>query len=163
MTPVVVEKVTLAPSTQEEIDWVEANFREGEKRERDVAGGGRTLLETFEACWTIRDAASGDVFGYFGAMVMPGESCMSRVRGLCFMSCTNVERHKIAFVRSSRPVLRYVVGKAPKWVNKFISWPIASYRGSVEWHKRVLKMREARRVPANGDEYVIFEIERKEV
>ena len=41
---------TLAPSTQEDIDWIEANYREGERMEQAVFGSPRTLLKDFESC-----------------------------------------------------------------------------------------------------------------
>jgi len=64
---------TLVPSIQADIDYVEANFRAGERHEAEIEDAGRTTLDEFESCWTVR-AANGDVIGYFGVMVMPSRT-----------------------------------------------------------------------------------------
>ncbi len=154
---------SLAPSTQEEIDHVEASYREGERREIAAGGGGRTTLDEFERCWTVR-AANGDIVGYFGVVAMPGESVLGRSRGFCFMSCEAANRHKIAFVKATRPVFRWVVEQCPPWTDTFLSWPLESYAASVRWQEKILKMRRVALVPAPmGERYVHLEISRKEV
>ena len=154
---------TLVPSIQADIDYVEANFREGERHEAQIEDAGRTTLDEFESCWTVR-AANGDVIGYFGVLVMPNESHMSRTRGFCFMSCENANRHKIAFVKATRPVFRWVVEQCPSWTDTFLSWPLESYAASVRWQEKILKMRRVALVPAPmGERYVHLEISRKEV
>lgn len=154
---------TLVPSIQADIDYVEANFRAGERHEAEIEDAGRTTLDEFESCWTVR-AANGDVIGYFGVMVMPNESHMSRTRAFCFMSCENANRHKIAFVKASRPVFAWVVSQCPKWTDKYLTWPLESYTGSVRWQEKVLKMRRVLTVPAaNGENYIVMELTRQEV
>lgn len=155
---------TLAPSTQEEIDYVEANFRAGERREHEIERAESTRLSDFEQCWTVR-AGNGDVVGYFGVLVMPNESFMSRTRGFCFMSCENANRHKIAFVKATRPAFRWMVGQCPEWADKFLTWPLESYAASVRWQEKVLKMRRVARVPApvDGEWYIVMELTRQEV
>ena len=155
---------TLAPSTQEEIDYVEANFRAGDRREQEVENAPPTLLEDFESCWTVR-ADNGDVIGYFGILVMPNESHLSRTRALCFMSCENANRHKVAFVKATRPAFRWMVGRCPSWVDTYLTWPLESYRSSVRWQEKVLKMRRVALVPApvDGERYVVMELTRQEV
>ena len=154
---------TLVPAKQEDIDYVEANFRAGERHEAQIEDAGRTTLDEFESCWTVR-AANGDVIGYFGVLVMPNESHMSRSRGFCFMSCENANRHKIAFVKATRPVFRWVVEQCPPWTDTFLSWPLESYAASVRWQEKILKMRRVALVPAPmGERYVHLEISRKEV
>ncbi len=154
---------SLAPSTQEEIDHVEASYREGERRESAAGGGGRTTLDEFERCWTVR-AANGDIVGYFGVVAMPGESVLGRSRGFCFMSCEAANRHKIAFLKATRPAFRWVSSQCPPWVERFVTWPLESYAASVRWHERVIGMRRAFRSPAgNGESFLVFEITKKEV
>lgn len=154
---------TLEPATQADIDLVEANFRAGDRREHEIEGGERTRLDEFEQCWTVR-AANGDVIGYFGVLVVPNESFMSRTRGFCFMSCENANRHKIAFVKASRHVFRWMVYQCPAWTDRFVTWPLESYAASVRWQRRVLRMRPVRLMPApKGERYLIMEISRKEV
>ena len=154
----------LAPSTQEEIDYVEANFRAGERREREIEQAQPTRLADFEQCWTVR-AGNGDVVGYFGVLVMPGDSTMSNTRGFCFMSCENANRHKIAFVKATRPAFKWMVGQCPEWADTFLTWPLESYAASVRWQEKVLKMRRVARVPApvDGERYLVMELTRQEV
>ena len=154
----------LAPSTQEEIDFVEANFRAGERHEREIERAERTRLGDFEQCWTVR-AGNGDIVGYFGVLVMPGESFMSRTRGFCFMSCEAANRHKLAFVKASRPAFRWMVEACPAWTDRYLTWPLESYTASVRWQERVLKMRRVARVPApvDGERYIVMELTRQEV
>lgn len=154
----------LAPSTQEEIDFVEANFRAGERHEREIELAERTRLGDFEQCWTVR-AGNGDIVGYFGVLVMPGESFMSRTRGFCFMSCEAANRHKLAFVKASRPAFRWMVEACPAWTDRYLTWPLESYTASVRWQERVLKMRRVARVPApvDGERYIVMELTRQEV
>ena len=154
----------LAPSTQEEIDFVETNFRAGERHEREIELAERTRLGDFEQCWTVR-AGNGDIVGYFGVLVMPGESFMSRTRGFCFMSCEAANRHKLAFVKASRPAFRWMVEACPAWTDRYLTWPLESYTASVRWQERVLKMRRVARVPApvDGERYIVMELTRQEV
>lgn len=153
----------LDPATQAEIDHVEAHYRAGDRREMEVAGGGRTMLEEFEACWTVR-AGNGDIVGYFGVLCLPGESVLGRSRGFCFMSCEAANRHKIAFVKASRPAFSWVASQCPPWVDRFVTWPLESYRGSIRWQERVLGMRRTFAVDAGGGErIVLMELTRTEV
>ena len=156
---------TLEPSTQGDIDYVEANFREGDRHEAEVACGGtaeRTLLGEFERCWTAR-AGNGDVLGYCGVLPMPSESFMSRTRGVCFMSCANADRHRIAFVANSMPSLRLIAAACPPWVDTFRSWPLESYAASVRWQTRAMGFRRVGRTAVGDDAYIILETTRKEI
>ncbi len=154
---------TLSPSEQREIDYVEDNYREGERREREIENAAPTRVGDFERCWTVR-AGNGDVVGYFGVLAMPGESFMSRTRAFCFMSCENANRHKLAFVKASRPAFRWMVEACPPWTDRFVTWPLESYAASVRWQEKVLKMRRVARVPAGGGEhYIVMETTRQEV
>ena len=80
------------------------------------------------------------------------------------MSCENANRHKLAFVRATRPVFAWVVSQCPKWTDKYLTWPLESYTGSVRWQEKVLKMRRVARVPAGaGENYIVMELSRQEV
>ena len=155
---------TLAPAAQGEIDYVEGNYREGERREREVEGAPPTRLSDFERCWTVR-AANGDIIGYFGVLAMPNESHMSRTRAFCFMSCGNADRHKVAFVKATRPVFAWAVSQCPPWTDRYLTWPLESYAASGRWQEKVLKMRRVARVPApaDGEWYIVLELTRQEV
>lgn len=161
-TPTFPRGVTLTRATQEDVDRVTANFRDGDRRSIEVGGGKTDRVEDFERCWIVK-AADGADLGYLGVMVMPDRSCMSRERGICFMSAKGVDSHKIAFVASSKPICRYAATCCPPWVDTFISWPLESYAASVRWQTRVLGFRFVRRVPTGNDAYVILETTRKEM
>ena len=162
--PVFGGGVSLRPATQEDVDYVEANFRAGERRERELADadGVRTLVGDHEQCWTVV-APNGDVLGYLGTLVMPGESVMSRTRGVSYMSCANVDRHVLSFVKATAPAFAWLVERCPPWVDTFRAWPAASFERSVVWQKRILRMREIGRVPVKDDFLVILETTRREV
>ena len=46
--------VNLEPSVQADIDYVEDNFRAGDRMEHEALGGGRTMLDAFEQCRNSR-------------------------------------------------------------------------------------------------------------
>ena len=155
---------SLYPASQGDLDWVEANFREGERREADEAGepDSRTTPDDFEMCWTVV-AENGEVVGYFGVMTCPDQSVMSPTRAFCFMSCTAADRHKFAFVRSTRPIFRWVASRCPPWVTRFVSWPIEDYPQSVRWQEKVLRMRRVSRVPMGRTHVILLEITKEEI
>ena len=151
----------LGPSTQEDIDYVEANFREGERMEQAVFGSPRTMLGDFESCWTVRH--KGDVIGYFGVMIPRGMGVFAPCRWLCYMSCENANKYKLTYVRQSREVLKRVVAEVPDYVTEFRSLPAERYAMSVKWHERVLKMRRLGTAVMNGERFAVFGITRKEI
>ena len=151
----------LERSTQGDIDYVEANFREGERLEHGVFGGRRTMLSDFEECWTVRHG--GEVIGYFGVAVPLEATVFHSGRWLCYMSCTNADRHRFMYVKQSRAVLRAVVSALPEHIREFRSMPAERYQKSVRWHERVLKMHRLGTVEYGGERFAVFGITRKEV
>ena len=148
-------------ATQGDIDYVEENFREGERAEHQVFGGKRTQLSDFETCWTVRH--KGDVIGYFG-IAIPLEATVHHTgRWLCYMSCANAEKYKFMYVKQSRLVMRKVVEGIPGYVTEFLSMPAERYEKSVKWHERVLRMHRMKTVVINGERFVVFGISREEV
>jgi len=156
--------MTLSEATQEDIDYVESHFREGERRGQALADaeGERTRLEEHDQCWTVR-AENGDILGYLGVLTMPDNSYMSNLRGISYMSCENVDRHAFSFVKGTLAGFRWMVEQMPSWVDTFRSWPPASFERSVAWQKRMLGMREIGRVPVKDDFLVLLETTRREV
>lgn len=154
--------VTLEPATQGDVDRVVANFRDGERRTVDAGGGETDRVEDFERCWIVK-AADGEDLGYLGVMTMPNRSFMSRERGVCFMSAKGVDDHRLAFVASSKPILRYAARCCPPWVDTFLAWPLESYEASVRWQTRVLGFRRVGRVPFGDDAYIQLETTRREL
>ena len=150
----------IEPSTQEDIDYVEENFRQGEREEHAVFGGERTRLEAFEECWTVRHR--GDVIGYFGVAIPQGATAFAPGRWLCYMSCENANKYKLTYVKQSREVMRRVVATLPEHVTDFRSLPAARYVMSVKWHERILKMHRIGEVDVKGEKFVMFGISRKE-
>ena len=153
--------VTIKPSVQADIDYVEDNFRDGDRMEHESLGGGRTMLNAFEQCWTI--SIRGKIVGYCGVMLFPGEPVLSARRVLCFMSCGNANAAKVTFVRMSRAVMREIAARTPSWVAEFHSSPDSEYRGSLIWHERVLNMHRVGTIAYRGRELVHYIIFRKEV
>ena len=151
----------LGPSTQEDIDWIEANYREGERMEQAAFGSPRTLLGDFESCWTVRHG--GDLIGYFGIAIPRGMGVFAPFRWLCYMSCENANKYKLTYVRQSREVLKRVVAEIPDYVTEFRSLPAERYVMSVRWHERVLRMRRLGTALMNGERFAVFGITRKEV
>lgn len=147
-------------ATQSDIDYVEENFREGERAEHEVFGSRRTLLTDFETCWTIRH--KGDVIGYFGVAIPRESTPFHPARWLCYMSCTNAEKYKYMYVKQSRLVMRKVVESIPEHVTEFLSLPAERYAKSVRWHERVLRMHRMKTIELNGERFVVFGISRKE-
>ena len=147
-------------ASQEDVDYVEENFREGERMEHEVFGARRTLVSDFESCWAIRH--KGELIGYFGVAVPHEATAFFPGRWLCYMSCTNAEKYKFMYVKQSREVLKRIVAEIPPFVTEFRSLPAARYEKSVKWHERVLKMRRMGTVKLNGEDFVMFVISRKE-
>ena len=172
MTPVV-----LSPSTQEEVDYVVAHYRAGERLEHEAAGGGPVALGAFESCFSIRlsclmdrpppEGADGRrldaLVGYCGVMRFPHDAPLSYRRVLCFMSCENANRAKVTFVRYSRATLAAIARACPPWVTEFHSAPDAEYRGSLIWHERVLRMHRLGELPFRGRTLIHYAILRKEL
>lgn len=151
----------MRPATQADIDAVADSFREGERRSEQLLG--RDRLDSFEQCWAV-EAANGDLVGYFGVCMLPNESVMGRGRAFCFMSCEAADRHKLAFVKATRPAFKWVAEQCPPWVDMFVSWPLESYAKSVRWQEKVLGMRRVATTPVGGGENcVILELTRKEM
>ena len=154
------EGTEIETSKQEDIDYVEENFREGERAEHAVFGSRRTLLSDFETCWTIRHR--GDIIGYFGVAIPRESTPFHPARWLCYMSCMNAEKYKYMYVKQSRTVMRKVIEGLPEYVTEFLSLPAERYEKSVRWHERVLRMHRLKTVELNGERFVVFGISRKE-
>ena len=153
-------ETVIETATQDDIDYVEENFREGERQEHQVFGGRRTRLSDFETCWTIRH--KGDIIGYFGVAVPHEATVHFPGRWLCYMSCANADKYKFMYVKQSREVMRKVIEGLPEHINDFRSMPAEKYEKSVKWHERVLRMHRMTTVEYNGERFVIFGISRKE-
>ena len=155
------EETEIETSTQEDIDYVEANFREGDRLEHESLDGGRTLLSDFEDCWTVR--CRGMVIGYCGVAIPVGATVFSPGRWHCYMSCANADRIKLAYVKKSRKVMHRIAAETPSYVTEFRSLPAVRYAGSVRWHERVLKMHRLSEVEYKGEKFVMFNLFRKEL
>ena len=161
MRMVTANGTTVEPATQADVDYVEENFREGERLEHEACGGGRTRVGDFESCWAVRHA--GELIGYCGVAVPAGMTAFAPGRWLCYMSCTNADRHKLMYVKESRAVMRLVVSQVPGHVAEFRSLPAAAYAASVRWHERVLRMRRLGEARINGEPFVVFAATREEI
>ena len=154
--------VTIAPSVQDDVDWTEAHFREGDRIEHESLGGGRTVIaDLFEQCWTVRNGE--DIIGYCGVAIQAGEPVISANRWLCYMSTVHADKAKIKYVKYSRRVMAEIVRRTRPWVQFYFSLPNIKYRGSVLWHQRVLKMHETREITFCGETFKMFGATRKEL
>ena len=155
--------VTLVRSTDADWERANGNLRPGDAEERAAAlaaKGGAPTPGRMESAWTIRDGA--DVLGYVGLMPFDDESLMSRSRMVVMLSTREVDRRKVKYVRWSRAVFAAVAERAPKWVDDFYTYPLASYRAAVKWLKRVLRFRVVEERVEDGYEYLLMGISRKE-
>lgn len=160
----VTERAMMRPATQEDIDLVEDTLRAGDRAECEIFGPRKKWhqdLDDFEECWAI--FGHGKLVGYCGVYIEPGQTILSPVRWLCFLSTQAVDGMKISFVKDSRAVMREIVRRTKEHVTRFVSMPMADYHGSIIWHERVLKMHRFKIVEIYKHDHVIYTIERKEV
>lgn len=151
----------LETSTQEDLDYIQANFREGERMEQEAVEAGHDTLDLFEQCFTVW--YKDERIGYCGIMLQPGQTILSPSRFVAYMSCENANRHKFYYVKQSRKVLKAVVDQVQPWVSEFHSLPDERYTGSVKWHERILKMRRIGTFRYKNSNMIHFVINRKEV
>ena len=151
----------IEPSTQEDLDYVQDNFREGEKMEQEAVGAGRDTLGLFEQCWTVW--YKDERIGYCGIMLQYGQTILSNHRFIAYMSCENANKHKYYYVKQSRKVLKAIIDQVPPWVDTFHSLPDERYTGSIKWHERVLKMHRVGGFWYKNSKLVHFIIKRNEV
>ena len=152
--------VVLKTSTQDEVVWVEDHLREGDRREHAFADG-HSDVRKFRACFTVW--ADGKIIGYIGGGSLPHESDMSRRRFVFYLSTTEADRIKVRYVRKSRDVLRAFARTAPKWVDEFVTVPLADYTGAVRWLERVLGFTRTGSCEWRGAEFLVYSIKRKEL
>ena len=155
--------VTLVRSTDADWEMANGNLRPGDAEEHAAAlaaKGGAPTPERMESAWTIRDGA--DVLGYIGLLPFDDESLMSRSRMVVMLSTREVDRRKVKYVRWSRAVFAAVAERAPKWVDGFYTYPLASYRAAVKWLKRVLRFRVVEERIEDGAKHLLMGISRKE-
>lgn len=148
-------------ATQDFIDYIAENYREEDRKENDVFTTEHDKVDMFEQCWAI--SHKGAPIGYCGIMIVPGETVLSSRRYVCFMTCENANKIKIAFVRMSRRVMKAIVGETRPWVTTFCSAPVEDYHGSIIWHERVLKMRRVKESVFHNHRIIHFETTRNEV
>lgn len=152
---------TIGTSVQADIDYVEENFREGDRAEHESMGGGRTDVRMFEDCWTIRH--HGDIVGYCGIAVPANATPFSPARWLCFMSCENANKYKFEFVKCSRLILKLIAKDLPPCVELIMSLPAEVYTASLKWHERVLNMHRGGMIVHRNTKCVYYWIKREEL
>jgi len=148
-------------ATQSDIDYVVENYREEDRKENDVFTTEHDRVDMFEQCWAI--SHKGKLIGYCGIMTLPGETLLSPRRFICFMTCENANKVKVAFVKMSRAVMKEIVSRTDEWVETFFSAPVEEYHGSIIWHERVLKMRRIGESFFNNHKIIHFSTTKKEV
>lgn len=157
----VTDEAEIETATQSDLDYVTANFRDGDRAECDLFGGKGDTIDLFEKCWVVH--LKGEVVGYCGVATLPGCSWLSPIRFLCFMSCKAADGMKRSFVRASRPVMKAVVEQTPPWVEMFVSAPVEDYKGTIIWHDRVLGMHRIGAKHFKGHGIIFYMKTREEV
>lgn len=155
---------TLVHATDEELDYVVAHYREQDRREAEIVPDDALDRKAFDEVFTIR--IGQDIVGYFGLMVPMDANYFCDMRYMVFMSSEGADKHKLAFVKGSRNVMKFVVARTPRWVKRFMSIPLASYEMSVKWQKRVLGLVEIGRMTVPGcpnEQYVQLFATRKDI
>jgi len=156
----------LTPSTDEDFGYINSHLRDMDRFEQDhfVGVGGidhRDSLDQMEASWTLH--LHGEIVGYVALQVPPGRSPMANFRFMPMLSTVNVAHHPIDYARLSRPILEYVAGRAPSWVEFFLSAPLSKYARSVKWHEKTMGWRRVAEYDAGGEMATLFMITRKEL
>lgn len=155
---------TLVKATKKELEYVRAHYREQDRREAEIVPDEALDPKYFDEVFTVR--IGQDIVGYFGLMVPMDASPMCDLRYMVFMSSEGANKHKLAFVKGSRWVMRFVVARSPEWVSKFRSIPLGSYHMSVKWQMRVLGLHFMGTMPVPNhpeEQYVVLEASRKEI
>lgn len=155
----------LAPATQEDFDYINANLRAEDKYEQDYfaarCGGMVDSPEMLEKAWTLR--LRGEIVGYVALQLAAGQNILSPARFVPMLSTANVLHHPTDFARLSRPILAYVASQAPAWVTDFYSIPLLRYAASVRWHEKTMKWHRLFDFDAGGERAALFKITRKEL
>ena len=152
------EGTEIETSKQEDIDYVEENFREGERMEHEVFGSRRTLVSDLETCWTVRH--KGDVIGYFGVAIPRESTPFHPARWLCYMSCANAEKYKFMYVKQSRTVMRKVIEGLPEYVTEFLSLPAEKYKYMYVKQSRLVMRKVVESIPEHVTEFLSLPAEK---
>ena len=140
-------------ATRADFDRLNADMREEDRAECRVFGMDGDDGRNWDEAVAIEIA--GELVGIVGFGKFADGNELSRERMMFFLTTNAVWRHRVAFVKSSRPVMRWAMNTLlPSWVNTVFSFPIATYRGSVEWQERVLGFAAYGIVAFNGIRHV---------
>lgn len=153
--------VTLTKATAADFAILNANLRDEDREECRVFGAEGDDIKYWDAAWGLRFR---DAFiGIVGWGKCQGTDESSPLRLFLFMSTTEVERHKIEFVKVSRRVMQAVMDEMPPQVKVVFALPMASYKRSIEWQRRILGFKGEAEVEVNGVKHVLMACERKGV
>ncbi len=142
-------------------DWLELNerMRPADRAELAVFGMRREDPANWERAWAV--FLKGALIGVIGFVTPCGFGPLSTVRYMGFMSTDAVDRAKVGFVRATPRVARFYEANLPAWVDTVVSIPMASYRGSVEWQRRVLGFERTGEVEINGTPHAVLAVARE--
>lgn len=152
--------IRLVPPTEEALEYIEQHFREGDAMEHNFFGGSLRCPEG-QPSWVVMH---GDRYIGVGGFTFTGDSgYLGDARVMWFLSCENVNREKIFFVRHSMEVVRAMVSTLPKWVKVILVAPMLDYEGSIRWLTKVLKFHVERKFVDEYQEFVLMKKFRKEI
>lgn len=151
--------IRLLPPTEDDLEHVERNLREGDAMEHSFFGGSLRVDARLPS-WVVWHG--DERLGVGGFTYAADGGPLSDARVIWFLSTSSVDRQKVFFVRHSREVIRAMVGALPKWVRVILATPMSDYRQSVGWLKRVCGFGVYYRTVQDDAEFTIM-IARREV
>ena len=124
-------------ATAEDFKRLNEDMREEDKEECRVFGCEGDDGKYWDVAYTVE--IGGDLVGIIGFNSFADTSSLSKLRMMIFLTTNSVWKHKKKFVECSRRVARWVMNEVlPHWVDTVYSFPMSSYRGSIEWQRRIL-------------------------
>lgn len=152
--------LTIRPATAEDVAWVHAHLRDGDRMEHEFA---QSALVEASRGREVAVELDGRLVGYAGGMPLQNESIMSRRRFVYYLSTTVADEQKVRYVRRSRDAMRAFLRTAPRWVDEFVTVPMLKYRGAVRWLERVLGFRRVEDFTWRGERFAVYSLTRKEL
>lgn len=152
--------IRLEPPTEEALEYIERNFREGDAMEHDFFGGSLKCPEG-QPAWVIRHGEK--IIGVGGFNFPSDGGYLSDMRVAWFLSTTNANAEKKFFVRHSKEVFKAMVDTLPDWVKGVYAAPMMEYTGALRWLTKVLGFTTEYKTILDGAEFVVLKKMRKEI
>lgn len=146
----------VTPATASDVAELNADMRDADREEVGVFGLTYDDCKSADGAWAVR--IGGDLVCVCGTCALEAEeSVLCRRRQFFLLSTNKVWRHKVGYVRYSRPVAEFVLRRLPAWVDTVWSTPMAKYTASIEWQKRCLGFTPVGEGFYNGVRHIVLE------